>query len=132
MHLHAEQSFLLETAERFIKHSVSECGTFPMFALALQKNGNLTPVQVEEFQDTQSALDSVLETLLPLAVEGQIFSCIICTPMPPETHQIAVYDIDHRSGGRVLAVQSFKKKLFGGWAFGEKEFKEDASRLFVS
>jgi hypothetical protein len=124
LEIQGTQRFLLEQAEQFVQRFVKERGEFSMFALI--------PVQTsDEFGDTQSSLGGVLEALAPLALDGTIVGCVICTPMQDEGIKFAVYDVDHKHEGRFIAMQQYKKRLFGGWTFGGKELSPDASRLFA-
>jgi hypothetical protein len=132
LEVQASQRFLLEQAEQFVRRFVKERGEFSMFALALGADESIIPVQTsDEFDNTQSSLGGVLGALAPLAMDGTIVGCVICTPMQADGIRFAIYDVDHKLEGRFIAMQQYKKRLFGGWSFGGKELSPDASRLFA-
>ncbi|HEY3932864.1 MAG TPA: hypothetical protein VGM58_10915 [Verrucomicrobiae bacterium] len=131
MNLHPEQTKLLEQAEIFVQRFVEKRGAFTMFALVLETNEKITPVQPNDgFPDAKNAFVQMLTFLLGQAKEEKITACVICTPANVGKENAVVYDLEQKISPRVIAVQSYKKKLFGGWTFGAKEFRNDERKLF--
>ena len=126
------QESLFSQAKALVQDFITKRGTFSLFALAQMADGSIVPVHsTDEFESAQAAIGGVLEALAPMARAGSIDGCVICTPMDEGATAI-VYDVDFREGGRMLLVQTNKKKLFGGWSFGSLEIMPSESRLFAS
>ena len=131
MNLTAGQEKLFSEAQRLTQDFIIKRGTFETFALADLGDETLTPLQTtNEFQSAQDAVGGILATLIPLSQQNSLQSVVISTPMNEGTSAV-VFDIDHRTDGRVLVFQPYRKKLFGGWAFGQVESKIVESRLFA-
>lgn len=133
MNLSGEQQALLDEAEGWVKRFVEARGEFSMFALAKHIDGKTNPLQpTDEFPDMKSALVETIHVLLALARDGQIMGAVICTPITAGKDTVAMLDLEYKGAGRVLAFLPYKKRLFGGWTFGEKQFKADVAKLFAS
>ena len=129
----AEQDALIAEAEGWVRRFVTTRGRFSMFSLAKHKDGKWNPIQpTDEFRDQRSALVETIKVLRALAQDGQIVGNVLCTPMNDGAHNIAVLDVEHKTDGRIIVLLPFKKRFFGGWSFGEKQYKHDVPKLFAS
>lgn len=133
MNLSIEQKSLIAEAETWVKRFIQERGEFQMFSLAKHKDGKTNPIQpTDEFPDQRSALVETIQVLMALARDGEIVGNALCTPMSEGKERMAILDVEVKGKDRVLVFLPYKKRIFGGWAFGEKQFKIDAPKLFVS
>ena len=130
--MHPEQRRLLDEATTWVERFLKEQGAFSLFGLALFTDGKVTPVQsTDDFPDEQTRLTALLEALVGLAQSGEITASVLCTPMVAGKDKAVVFDVEQRSGERVLAVQGYKKLFLGGWRFGEKEYRDAKARVFA-
>lgn len=128
-----DQKILVDVAEEHVQRFVKERGSFTMFAIARQADGKDQYLQSSgEFKDFREEIAEMLSVLLALAKDGQITSSVICSPMSEGKEHFAIFDVESKASGRTLVFWSYKKKLLGGWAFGERQFKKDGPRVFAS
>jgi hypothetical protein len=133
MQIAKSQSRLLVDAGSLVRRFVTQRGEFTMFALALHRDGKIGAVQpTEEFATSKEAFVETLRVLMALAHSGEISAAVICTPMTEAGQRSAMYDLEARDCQRVLAVQPYKKRLLGGWAFGQFEYAPAQAKLFAA
>jgi hypothetical protein len=133
MTLADDQKTLVDLAEGHVHGFVKERGSFTMFAIARQADGKDQYLQSSgEFKDFHEEIAETLRVLVALAKDGQISSYVICSPMSEGKEHFAILDVESKASGRTLVFLPYKKKLLGGWAFGERQFKKDGPRVFAS
>jgi hypothetical protein len=124
---------LVDLAERHIQSFVKERGSFSVFAIARQADGKDQYLQSSgEFEDFREEIAETLRVLIALAQAGQINSYVMCSHTSEGREHFAILDAESKASGRTLVFLPFKKKILGGWAFGERQFKKDGPRVFAS
>lgn len=132
MNLSSLQQDLLAVGQEFVRKFVDERGSFSMFAIARSADGRDQCVQSSgEFSNITEKLTGMFQALWPLARDGQIDGTVLCSYMPEGTGFCAIFDVESRSDGRVIAMVQYRKKLFGGWTSGAPQFTQDKPRVFA-
>jgi hypothetical protein len=128
----SKQQAALAEAEGWVRRFVRARGGFALFALAIYKDGKIVPIQpTAEFDNVASAMAEMLGILITLADEGQIDACVVCTPVKEGEQRMAMFDVEVRTDGRLLALLPYKKRWLG-WSFGAKARKRDVPKIFSS
>lgn len=124
-----EQEQLLKRAETTVRNYTNAGKPFPLFAMAIEADGQLMSyLPTEEFSDSKAALVGVLKDLIPKARDGRIKANVLVTPMAPEpgtdTH-FAVFDLEQRGVPRLIVMLPYRG--VGKHAtYGERQFKRGA------
>ena len=133
MELDTLRDEFLAEAETLIERFLKERGGFSLFALAKLTDGRTHPIQpTDEFPDMESAVAGVFQVLVPLARDNEIQASVICAPITTGGQSAVMYDLESRENGRLLIFAPFKKRLIGGWKFGDRSFKSDRARVFAN
>ena len=136
MHLPDELADLLEQGESIVKKYIENQGSFALFALTLQADGEVIPVLAsEEIKDMKGALGGVLKVLIPWAKTGKITASCICTQVPArvadDQRDAVIFDLENRDRQRVYAVMPYHKHDYFGWRYGPMEFTRGKAQLFA-
>jgi hypothetical protein len=132
MQLSDTQRKLLDLAEGHVRDFVGKRGAFGMFAVARQPDGADQVMQSSgEFATFTEELSAMFQVLRPLARDGVIDASVICSPVDEGKRKLAVLDVETRADGRLVVMLPFQKKFLGGWTFGERQYNQDAPRVFA-
>jgi hypothetical protein len=127
---------LFRQACAYVRHCVSAEGAFLPFALAVRQAGQVEPFQLDKPQDLAIAVSALLKNLIPLVASGDIVATVVCTLTPADatSHNVpcAVFDIEHNSKYRVIAVMQLHKSESHGWGFGPIEYTDAEPKLFAA
>jgi len=125
---------LFNQAWAYVRRCIEAEGSFLPFAFAVGQDGKVLPFQLDKPQEISVAISALLKNLIPLIASGDIVATVICTPMPPEAtlYKVAtvVFDLEHKSKQRILAVMQLRKSERHGWNFGPIEYRNDKPKLF--
>jgi hypothetical protein len=133
MQLSDHQQRLLDAAESHVRAFIQKRGGFTMFALAQRSDGEIQVVQSSgEFSKLAEELGAMFQVLLPLARDKVIDGSVLCSPFNQQDAHFAILDVETRVDGRCVVMVPFKKKLIGGWSFGERQYNRDTPRVFAS
>lgn len=130
-----DQNMLLEKAYVTVRNYLVAEKPFPLFAMALQRNGEvMSYLPTEEFAGPKEAVVGLLQTLIPLARAKDITAAVIVTPMEPPpgfSESSAMFDLEQIDAPRVLGVLPYR---YGpsGVEFGQMSFQKAQGKLFAS
>jgi hypothetical protein len=132
MTLSDSQRRLIETAEGFVREFIQKRGEFTMFAIARQPDGSDQILQSSgEFSSFTEEIAGMFQVLRPLAKDGVIEGSVLCSPFEDRGTRFAILDVETRANGRCIIMLPYKKKMFGGWSFGDWQYNEDTPRVFA-
>jgi hypothetical protein len=130
-----EQQTLLERAKRTVHNYLENNKAFPLFAMALNDEGEITSfLPSEEFSNERDAFVGILKMLIPLARSGTITAAVLVTPMaPPEgfRESSAMFDLEQRGKSRFAVVLPYRSNG-GRVEYGEITFRKMEPKLFPS
>jgi hypothetical protein len=137
MRLSEELDELLEQGRSTVEKYISDEGTFPLFALALKEDDEVTAVLASnEFSCLEDGIGEVLKVLLPLAANKEVVATLICSPIPKDVAEAgwcaAVFDLESKQGSRLYGVLPYRKHDYLGWQYGTIEYSQGKPQIFVS
>lgn len=124
---------LLDDAESWVSRLLEANGGTDVFSLAESRTGETNVIQPhDDLNDWELAVKRTVAEVTGMALRGEITGNVLCTQIVEGANRMVIFDVESNRDGRVLVIVPLKKKMFGGWAFGEREFKLQEPALFKS
>ena len=101
-------------ADAAVRGHLAEGKPFPMFAMAMQTNGEIVSMLPSgAFADPREAFAAVVGELMGLVRDHAVRATVLVTPWEDGDSRTAVFDLEQRDGGRVLVLLPYRTDADG-------------------
>jgi hypothetical protein len=129
--LSSDLQALQAQAESAVRGYLGDGKPFPMFAMAMQANGEIVSMlPSEEIPDSREAFAAVVGRLMGLVRDHAIRASVLVTPWEDGGAHTAVFDLEQRDGGRVLVLLPYRMGP-GGVRFEPATTQHAVPKLFA-